>query len=649
MDLLSKENITYIVIFIFIILSLTNLYNRVNSESDSERNSNLEAFQTIVEDQRINDITKRVYLPSMDTVQFATIEKPNNFESLGTKWQNLKNELSEVQVNVGEQIKTVNNNLTSLEGTLNKKVDDTVINVNKRVDDTVTNVNNKITDLQNNVIIKDSAGNVNINCPITNITSNVVIGSRTKSNTLVILGNENYTEASSKANTSKSTPNNGQTNNGSNSLVIGHMSVPLTQGNISISTSKWDAVGLPSFSTINTIGRMHITGTDSLYLLNKNGVNVSKAWGGNGNLTVDGSIFGNSIALTSATNEGAAISFNNPLKTGKKGLVDSWVIFNMTDQGPSEWKYANGLHFWKYGKELTYNNNNASQLLLRDDGISEFNSTLNVNGSLNVKGVATVGYTIEIANKVRLGTTDPQYPTATTNISDIGIQFGGPNANNSDGASASITITKYDNGALCIVGQTTSAGRRITMWAEKELLIYGPIRSGIVTCTGIYMPGKNIDIMNGNIFCGRGNQSSMTVNTIWTSYINCDVNIWSQAYQNLSDKRSKENIKNISQNEKDKVLQLVPKTYNFIKDEKKDKRYGLIAQEVEEIYPELISEDEKGMKSLNYMDLIPLLLEHIKDLKKSIPNQNVINTNLINIGGVTLTANDILKIKQLIN
>lgn len=38
-------------------------------------------------------------------------------------------------------------------------------------------------------------------------------------------------------------------------------------------------------------GRMHISGNELLYLLNKNGTIVSKAWGGNGNLTVDGSLY----------------------------------------------------------------------------------------------------------------------------------------------------------------------------------------------------------------------------------------------------------------------------------------------------------------------------------------------------------------------
>jgi hypothetical protein len=44
---------------------------------------------------------------------------------------------------------------------------------------------------------------------------------------------------------------------------------------------------------------------------------------------------------------------------------------------------------------------------------------------------------------------------------------------------------------------------------------------------------------------------------------------------------------------------------------------GLIAQEVEKEYPEIISE-ENGIKTINYTSMIAILLESIKDLKKEI-------------------------------
>jgi len=42
--------------------------------------------------------------------------------------------------------------------------------------------------------------------------------------------------------------------------------------------------------TISSPGRMHITGKEKLYLLNKQGVIIGKEWGGNGSLWVQGNI-----------------------------------------------------------------------------------------------------------------------------------------------------------------------------------------------------------------------------------------------------------------------------------------------------------------------------------------------------------------------
>jgi hypothetical protein len=42
---------------------------------------------------------------------------------------------------------------------------------------------------------------------------------------------------------------------------------------------------------------------------------------------------------------------------------------------------------------------------------------------------------------------------------------------------------------------------------------------------------------------------------------------------------------------------------------------GVLAQEVEAIYPELVSTDAQGYKAVNYAQLTPVLLEAIKELK----------------------------------
>ena len=79
-----------------------------------------------------------------------------------------------------------------------------------------------------------------------------------------------------------------------------------------------------------------------------------------------------------------------------------------------------------------------------------------------------------------------------------------------------------------------------------------------------------------------------------------------------SDKKLKENIKNLPQI-LPKILHLKGKSYRFKKDSRKKERFGFLAQEVEKIFPQLISTDKNGLKSLNYLDLIALLVKALQE------------------------------------
>ena len=46
--------------------------------------------------------------------------------------------------------------------------------------------------------------------------------------------------------------------------------------------------------------------------------------------------------------------------------------------------------------------------------------------------------------------------------------------------------------------------------------------------------------------------------------------------------------------------------------------YGLLAQEVKELYPELVHEDAAGVLSINYIELIPLLIQAVQDLSEQV-------------------------------
>jgi len=94
------------------------------------------------------------------------------------------------------------------------------------------------------------------------------------------------------------------------------------------------------------------------------------------------------------------------------------------------------------------------------------------------------------------------------------------------------------------------------------------------------------------------------------NYIRCD------RFYTRSDIRIKKDIENLTDNHLDKLDRLVPKSYKFKNDGLE--HFGFIAQDVEKEFPNLVSTDMDGLKSVNYLEMIPLLLHKINDLERKL-------------------------------
>jgi hypothetical protein len=92
-------------------------------------------------------------------------------------------------------------------------------------------------------------------------------------------------------------------------------------------------------------------------------------------------------------------------------------------------------------------------------------------------------------------------------------------------------------------------------------------------------------------------------------------NFVATAFHARSDGRLKENINDL-QNSLEIVKKLDGKEYNF-KDRSR-KSYGFIAQEIEQILPDIVDNDKNGIKSISYGDIIPILSNAIKELNNKI-------------------------------
>lgn len=56
--------------------------------------------------------------------------------------------------------------------------------------------------------------------------------------------------------------------------------------------------------------------------------------------------------------------------------------------------------------------------------------------------------------------------------------------------------------------------------------------------------------------------------------------------------------------------------------------FGLIAQELQEVFPELVYENDNGYLSVNYIEMIPILMQSIKELNAMVEQQNVVINKL---------------------
>jgi len=119
--------------------------------------------------------------------------------------------------------------------------------------------------------------------------------------------------------------------------------------------------------------------------------------------------------------------------------------------------------------------------------------------------------------------------------------------------------------------------------------------------------------MSGNtmsarvLYLGEGTEISSSHYVLNVKgYANVTQTIRAADFVLSSDERLKTNIIGI----KKKTNDICYKQFNF---KGKDRlRYGVIAQDIEKEYPELIAEDDKGMKTVSYLDLHSLEISNLK-------------------------------------
>ena len=189
----------------------------------------------------------------------------------------------------------------------------------------------------------------------------------------------------------------------------------------------------------------------------------------------------------------------------------------------------------------------------------------------------------------------------TTNV-NIG------NGNVGIGTTNPVTKLYMSSGTLTIDGNATNS-----------IIVNGNVGIGTTA------PGYKLDV-SGDIRAGSFIGAAMYYNGVIFLQNNSDVrsvNLANSAFMPMlasvftptSARRFKTDIVDTTYGLSD-VLNLEPRKYTLLSDNKK--HIGLIAEEVETVVPEVVVYDKGQIMGINYMELVPILVNAIKELEARI-------------------------------
>ncbi len=235
-------------------------------------------------------------------------------------------------------------------------------------------------------------------------------------------------------------------------------------------------------------------------------------------------------------------------------------------------------------------------------------STTNINGILGVSSNINASGTI--TSSALNGTGNRMVKTSSTGTlgyeSMPALSISGTTLTLSNGGSINSHVTvPSGGGGGGWVGTATSALNMSSFGINNVSTIQGTF-------------GASLNLNSSNI----STTAQMSVGAPSTSgyqfYVDgdtyCTAGVWT-----ASDKRFKKDIQNLS-NVSENLFKVIPRSYNFKREEFKGiknfdaiNHFGFIAQEIKEIYPNLVRLDSPGYYAINYTEFIPLLLQSLKE------------------------------------
>lgn len=144
--------------------------------------------------------------------------------------------------------------------------------------------------------------------------------------------------------------------------------------------------------------------------------------------------------------------------------------------------------------------------------------------------------------------------------------------------------------------------------AGMKINLYGATAN--VMGAGDYALG----IESGTMWFNSGGAYKWYSSSVQRMSLDGSGNLTAAAFLYSSDKRLKENVKPIT-NALDSVEAMAGYSFSYISDTTHREHLGVMAQDVEKVYPQAVTTREDGFKAVDYPALVPVLLQAVKELK----------------------------------
>ena len=403
---------------------------------------------------------------------------------------------------------------------------------------------------------------------------------------------------------------------------IKNMPVTTTENGMMIFATSGAASPSGTAININSEGFYFWNSVNNVWeKLNANPANT--AWALSGNTATATSFLG------TTNNIDLQFKRNNTL-VGK--LSNSNISFGLYALNPATTgSYNNALGYYSLGQNTTGTYNNALGMYsLRvnttgsgNNAIGYYSLGSNSTGNYNsAYGYQSLQYTTG-SNNIGIGY-NSAVPTASgSNQMSIGNSIYGLNINDGNASNDLIGIgVSAPTEALDVNGNARIRSVYTNNGAATDRVVVadtnGNIKTidrsminNIYTADGTITGNRIVTLNGGNI------RFAKTGTAITGSLMEVDGKIKTTAVNLNSDARLKEKVANINQ-ETSFLNNLRPVSY-YWNTKGKEKggdnslQYGFIAQEVEKVAPNLVNTDADGYKSVNYIQVIPVLVKSLQD------------------------------------